>query len=58
MLEGNKSLRFSGLKVTPTTPDDPVRGVLDSLAQAADHFGVPLGTMLGRGSLFRAALGC
>jgi N-methylhydantoinase A len=36
----------------PTTPDDPVRGVLDSLSRAADHFGIPLGTMLGRGNLF------
>jgi N-methylhydantoinase A len=36
----------------PTTPDDPVRGVLDSLSRAAERFNLPLPDMLGRGSLF------
>ncbi len=36
----------------PTTPDDPVRGVLDSLAAAADGLGIGLGELLGRGELF------
>jgi N-methylhydantoinase A len=36
----------------PTTPDDPVRGVLDSLAVAAEQLDMPLPALLGRGSLF------
>ncbi|MEZ5666007.1 MAG: hydantoinase/oxoprolinase family protein [Alphaproteobacteria bacterium] len=36
----------------PTTPDDPVRGVLDSLAAAADELGLGLADLLGRGELF------
>lgn len=36
----------------PTTPEDPVRGVLDSLTRAAQNFELPLGDMLGRGTLF------
>jgi N-methylhydantoinase A len=36
----------------PTTPDDPVRGVVDSLTRAAEQFGTSLGAMLGRGTLF------
>jgi len=36
----------------PTAPDDPVRGVLDALSRAADHFSVSLGTLLGCGNLF------
>ena len=35
-----------------TTPDDPIRGVLDSLQVAADGLGLPLGELLGKGSLF------
>lgn len=35
-----------------TTPDDPIRGVIDSLQVAADHFGSPLDELLARGSLF------
>lgn len=35
-----------------TTPDDPIRGVIDSLKVAADSFGMPLKDMLGQGSLF------
>ncbi len=44
----------SGLHMfkAPTTPDDPVRGVLDSLGRAADQFDMPLADMLGRGKLF------
>lgn len=37
---------------TPTTPDDPVRGVLDSLRAAADELGLGLAELLGRGELF------
>ncbi|WP_417516571.1 hydantoinase/oxoprolinase family protein [Minwuia sp.] len=36
----------------PTTPDDPIRGVIDSLKVAADHFEVPLRKLLGDGGLF------
>src|SRR5688572_21902200 len=36
----------------PTTPDDPVRGVLDSLSRAAEAFHLTLHELLGRGSLF------
>lgn len=36
----------------PTTPDDPVQGVLDSLAVAAKKFDMPLAALLGRGRLF------
>lgn len=36
----------------PTTPDDPIRGVLDSLVVAADDFGLPLADLLAKGSLF------
>ena len=35
-----------------TTPDDPIRGVIDSLQVAADGIGLPLGDLLGQGSLF------
>lgn len=35
-----------------TTPDDPIRGVIDSLKVAAEAFNMPLGDMLGQGSLF------
>lgn len=35
-----------------TTPDDPIRGVIDSLQVAADGMGLPLGDLLGQGSLF------
>jgi len=35
-----------------TTPDDPIMGVLDSLAKAADSFDLPLAELLGRGTLF------
>lgn len=35
-----------------TTPDDPVRGVLDVLQVAADTYGVDRGWLLGRGTLF------
>lgn len=36
----------------PTTPDDPVRGVLDSLQAAADMLGLDLPMLLGRGEMF------
>jgi N-methylhydantoinase A len=36
----------------PTTPDDPVRGVLDSLSRAAEAFRLPLRDLLGHGTLF------
>ncbi|MCF3932009.1 hydantoinase/oxoprolinase family protein [Acuticoccus sp. M5D2P5] len=35
-----------------TTPDDPVRGVLDALRLAADHAGEDLATFLGRADAF------
>ena len=35
-----------------TTPDDPIRGVLDSLQVAADGLGMELAALLGKGSLF------
>lgn len=35
-----------------TTPDDPIRGVLDSLQVAADDFGVSLADLLGKADLF------
>ncbi len=35
-----------------TTPDDPIRGVLDSLKVAADGLGMELGELLGRGEAF------
>lgn len=35
-----------------TTPNDPVQGVLDALALAADHRGEPLGDFLARGEMF------
>lgn len=35
-----------------TTPDDPIRGVLDSLQVAADGFGTSLEDLLGKGELF------
>jgi N-methylhydantoinase A len=35
-----------------TTPDDPIRGVIDSLKVAAEAFDMPLADMLGQGSLF------
>ncbi|HEX2528234.1 MAG TPA: hydantoinase/oxoprolinase family protein [Geminicoccus sp.] len=35
-----------------TTPDDPVRGVLDALALAAQHDGVDRSTFLSRASMF------
>jgi N-methylhydantoinase A len=35
-----------------TTPDDPIRGVLDSLQVAADGMGMELGDLLAKGSLF------
>jgi N-methylhydantoinase A len=35
-----------------TTPDDPIRGVLDSLQVAADGMGMALADLLGAGSLF------
>jgi len=35
-----------------TTPDDPIRGVLDSLQVAADDFGVELGALLAKADLF------
>lgn len=35
-----------------TTPDDPIRGVIDSLKVAADSYGMALPEMLGQGSLF------
>ncbi len=36
----------------PTTPDDPVRGILDGIAVAAGSFGETPGRLLGRGELF------
>ncbi|MEM8985409.1 MAG: hydantoinase B/oxoprolinase family protein [Pseudomonadota bacterium] len=36
----------------PTTPDDPINGVVDSLNVAAEAFGEPLEALLGRGDLF------
>ena len=35
-----------------TTPDDPVRGVLDALQLAADHFGLDRRTFLGKATMF------
>ncbi len=35
-----------------TTPDDPIRGVLDSLQVAADDFGLSLDTLLEKADLF------
>ena len=35
-----------------TTPDDPIRGVLDSLQVAADDFGLELGALLAKADLF------
>ena len=35
-----------------TTPDDPIKGVLDSLQAAADDFGMPLADLLARGETF------
>lgn len=35
-----------------TTPDDPIRGVLDSLQVAADDFGLSLDVLLGKADLF------
>lgn len=35
-----------------TTPDDPIRGVLDSLQVAADDFGLSLDALLGKADLF------
>jgi N-methylhydantoinase A len=35
-----------------TTPDDPIRGVLDSLQVAADDFGMELGALLSKADLF------
>jgi len=35
-----------------TTPDDPIRGVIDSLQVAADQLGQPLDDLLGQGSHF------
>ncbi len=37
---------------TSTTPDDPVRGVLDALALAAGHYGVGRADFLGRATMF------
>jgi N-methylhydantoinase A len=37
---------------TPTTPDDPVRGILDVVTLAAESSGVTAETLLGRGELF------
>ena len=36
----------------PTTPDDPVRGILDGIATAAQSFGETPESLLGRGELF------
>jgi len=35
-----------------TTPDDPIRGVIDSLQVAADDFGMSLAALLGKADLF------
>lgn len=35
----------------PTTPDDPIRGVIDSLKVAADYFELSLGDMLAQGEM-------
>lgn len=35
-----------------TTPQDPIAGVIDSLAKAAEAEGMPLGALLARGDLF------
>lgn len=35
-----------------TTPDDPIRGVIDSLQVAADDFGISLAELLGKADLF------
>jgi N-methylhydantoinase A len=35
----------------PTTPADPVRGILDTLRLAADDLGIPLGDLLRRGEM-------
>ncbi len=35
-----------------TTPSDPIKGVIDSLALAAESFGEPLDVLLGRGETF------
>lgn len=37
---------------TPTTPDDPARGMLDALGMAAKAFGVETKDLLTRGSHF------
>ncbi len=37
---------------SPTTPDDPVRGVLDTLALAAEHHGLETSAFLGRAEMF------
>jgi N-methylhydantoinase A len=50
VVEGDRrGLRFFK---RPTTPDDPVRGLLDVLAAAADDFSVTTQELLGRGDLF------
>src|SRR3972149_3479729 len=36
----------------PTTPDDPVRGILDGVRTAAQSFGEAPEALLGRGELF------
>lgn len=36
----------------PTTPDDPIRGVIDSLTVAAEALETPLADLLGQASLF------
>lgn len=50
VVEGDpRGLRFYK---RPTTPDDPVRGLLDVLTAAAEDFGTPREDLLARGDLF------
>ena len=37
---------------SPTTPDDPVRGILDAFAKAAQAMGIDRRTLLGQGEFF------
>ena len=46
--DGSRLLSFK----SPTTPDDPVRGILDAFEQAAGSMGLDLWTLLGRGESF------
>ena len=37
---------------TPTTPDDPVEGIFDTIKQASDSIAIPLETLLGQAEMF------